>query len=138
MNTEERLVSDYHGTGLTVGPHPIAYRRDELTHMGIKAASQLKDLPQGKFAVVAGCVITRQRPGTAKGLIFLTLEDETGNANVIIKPDFYNENRMIVLNEKFVKVSGTVQNQDGVVHLVAKAISRLEVTAAETSSHDFH
>ncbi|HZR57049.1 MAG TPA: error-prone DNA polymerase [Terriglobales bacterium] len=138
MDTEERLVADYHGTGLTVGPHPIAYRRDELKRMGIKAASQLKGLPQGKFAVVAGCVITRQRPGTAKGLIFMTLEDETGNANVIIKPDFYDNNRMTVLNERFVKVSGTVQNQDGVVHLIAKAISPLAVTAAETSSHDFH
>jgi error-prone DNA polymerase len=138
MDVEERLVADYHGTGLTIGPHPIAYRRAELKRRGIKSAYELKKLPHGKPAVTAGCVITRQRPGTAKGLIFMTLEDETGHARVIIKPNFYEKNRKAVLYERFVQVSGTVQNQDGVVHLVAKTIRPLSVSAAETSSHDFH
>ena len=74
----------------------------------------------------------------AKGLIFITLEDETGHSRVIIKPDFYDKNRHDVLYAKFVQVWGTVQNQDGIVHLVAKAIRPLAVSAAETSSHDFH
>jgi error-prone DNA polymerase len=138
MDLEERLIADYHGTGMTVGPHPMAYRRDELRSMGICSAAQLRELRHGKPAVVAGCVITRQRPGTAKGLIFLTLEDETGNSNVIVSPDVYSSDPAVVLNERFVEVQGTVQNQDGIVHLKAKKILPLQVTAAEMQSHDFH
>ncbi len=137
MTTEERLVSDFHGTGLTTGPHPMAYRRDVLRRRGVKSAEELKHMAHGREAAVAGCVITRQRPGTAKGIIFLTLEDETGTARVIISPDFYEKNRMVVLRERFVWVSGIVQNQDSVIHLKAQAIRPLAVSAAETSSHDF-
>ncbi len=137
MNLEERLVADYHGTGLTVGPHEMAYRRKQLQQRGIKSAAELRMLPHGKPAVTAGRVITRQRPGTAKGLIFMTLEDETGNANIIIKPDFFQANRSTVLGERYVQISGTVQNQDGIVHLVAKGIRPLAVSAAEVTSHDF-
>jgi error-prone DNA polymerase len=78
------------------------------------------------------------KAGDSKGLIFMTLEDETGTARVIVKPDFYEENRAAVLYERFVQVSGTIQNRDGVVNLIAKRISPLTVSAAETSSHDFH
>jgi DNA polymerase III alpha subunit len=138
MEIEERLIADYHGTGLTIGPHPMAYRRSALRNMGIRSAAELRQLPHGKSAVVAGCVITRQRPGTAKGLIFLTLEDETGNANIIVMPDVYSSDPMVVLHERFVKVKGTVQNQDGIVHLKAQKILPLQVTAAEMRSHDFH
>jgi error-prone DNA polymerase len=138
MNVEERLVSDFHGTGLTTGPHPMAYRRDDLRAIGIHSTMEVKHLADGAQAVIAGCVITRQRPGTAKGLIFMTLEDETGTARVIVKPDFYENNRMAVLYERFVQVAGTIQNRDGVVHVIAKRIGPLAVSAAETSSHDFH
>jgi len=138
MEIEERLIADYYGTGMTIGPHPMAYRRTALKKMGICSAAELRQLPHGKAAVVAGCVITRQRPGTAKGLIFLTLEDETGNANIIVMPHVYSSNPIVVLNERFVKVKGTVQNQDGIVHLKAQKILPLHVTAAETESHDFH
>jgi error-prone DNA polymerase len=138
MDVEERLVADYHGTGLTTGHHPMAYRREALRALGIKSAIELKNFPHGKEASVAGCVITRQRPGTAKGIIFMTLEDETGTARVIISPDFYDQNRMAVLNERFVLVSGPVQNQDGIVHLKARTIKSLSISAAPTLSHDFH
>ena len=138
MDTEERLIADYHGTGMTLGPHPMAYRRTELRSKGISSAAELRQLAHGRPAVVAGAVITRQRPGTAKGLIFLTLEDETGNANIIVTPDIYSSDPMVVLHERFVKVRGTVQNQDGIVHLKAQKILPLQVTAAETQSHDFH
>jgi len=83
MNHEERLVADFHGTGLTVGPHPMAYRRAWLNAMGIRRASELRDLPSGKRLRIGGCVIVRQRPGTAKGFVFLSLEDETGVANAV-------------------------------------------------------
>jgi error-prone DNA polymerase len=138
MNVEERLVADYHGTGLTTGHHPMAYRRDVLRARGVKSAIELHNLPHGKLATTAGCVITRQRPGTAKGIIFMTLEDETGTARVIISPDFYDQNRVVVLNERFVLVSGVVQNQDNIVHLKARSIQPLSISAATTPSHDFH
>jgi error-prone DNA polymerase len=138
MNVEERLVADYHGTGLTTGHHPMAYRREVLRARGVVSAIELRNLPHGKEATTAGCVITRQRPGTAKGLIFMTLEDETGTSRVIISPDFYDQNRMVVLNERFVLVSGIVQNQDNIVHLKARRIQSLSISAATTPSHDFH
>ena len=138
MNVEERLVADYHGTGLTTGHHPMAYRREVLRARGVKSAIELSELPHGKQATTAGCVITRQRPGTAKGIIFMTLEDETGTSRVIISPDFYDQNRMVVLNERFVLVSGIVQNQDNIVHLKARSIQPLSISAATTPSHDFH
>ena len=137
MNVEERLVADYNGTGLTTGHHPMAYRRDVLRAQGVKSAIELRSLPHGKTATTAGCVITRQRPGTAKGIIFMTLEDETGTSRVIISPDFYDQNRMVVLNERFVLVSGVVQNQDNIVHLKARSIQPLSISAAPTPSHDF-
>jgi len=138
MDVEERLVADYHGTGLTTGHHPMAYRRNVLREMGVNSALELRSLPHGKEATVAGCVITRQRPGTAKGIIFMTLEDETGTSRVIISPDFYDRNRTVVLKERFVLVSGVVQNQDNVVHLKARRIQPLATSAATTPSHDFH
>ena len=138
MDVEERLVADYHGMGLTTGHHPMAYRREILRARGVKSAIELRELPHGKQATTAGCVITRQRPGTAKGLIFMTLEDETGTSRVIISPDFYDQNRMVVLNEHFVLVSGIVQNQDNIVHLKARRIQPLSISAAPTPSHDFH
>jgi error-prone DNA polymerase len=138
MEVEERLVADYNGTGMTVGPHPMAYQRSALRRMGILSAAELRESPHGKQAVVAGSVITRQRPGTAKGLIFITLEDETGNSNIIVMPDLYSSNPLVVLHERFLKVKGVVQNQDGIVHLKAQKIMPLKVTAAEMQSHDFH
>ena len=138
MEVEERLVSDYHGTGLTTGPHPMFYRRAEMHRMNIKSAAEMRALPDGKRATVAGAVITRQRPGTASGLIFLTLEDETGYANVIVMPHVYEEYRQAVLEPKFIRVSGTVQNQDGIVHLKAEHVEALSVSAAPMASHDFH
>jgi len=138
MDVEERLVADFHGTGLTTGPHPMAYRREQMRQMGILSAIELKRIPHNKPAVVAGCVITRQRPGTAKGLIFLTLEDETGHANVIVMPDVYGADPMVVLHERFLRVEGRVQNQDGIVHLRAEIIRPLTASSLEISSHDFH
>ncbi|MGE0406361.1 MAG: OB-fold nucleic acid binding domain-containing protein, partial [Candidatus Korobacteraceae bacterium] len=138
MDTEERLVADYHGTGLTIGPHPMAYRREKLRSMGIVSAKELSQLPDGKPVDVAGCVITRQRPGTAKGLIFLTLEDETGHSNAIVMPDVYKADPMVVLHERFVRVQGRVQNQEGVVHVKAERIFPLAISAAGPCSHDFH
>jgi error-prone DNA polymerase len=138
MNHEERLVADFHGTGLTVGPHPMAYRREWLNAMGIRRASELRDLPNGKRLRIGGCVITRQRPGTAKGFVFLSLEDETGVANAIITPDLFHRNRLLLASERFLAIEGILQNQDNVISVKAERVQPLFVTKAETVSHDFH
>jgi error-prone DNA polymerase len=138
MNHEERLVADFRGTGLTVGPHPMAYRREWLKAMGIRRASELRDIPNGRRLRIGGCVITRQRPGTAKGFVFLSLEDETGVANAIVTPDLFHQNRLLLTSERFLAIEGILQNQDNVISVKAERVLPLFVTKAETSSHDFH
>ena len=132
MNHEERLVADFHGTGLTVGPHPMAYRREWLNAMGIRRASELRDIPSGKRLRIGGCVITRQRPGTAKGFVFFSLEDETGVANAIITPDLFHQNRLLLASERFLAIEGILQNQDNVISVKAERVLPLFVTKAET------
>jgi error-prone DNA polymerase len=125
MTTEERLVADYGGTGLTAGRHPMHYRRADLWREGVLSAEDLRRARDGDFVRTAGCVIARQRPGTAKGFIFLSIEDETGIANVIVMPDLYERDRMAVVRSKFLLVEGVLQNQDGVVHVKAKRLTPL-------------
>jgi error-prone DNA polymerase len=138
MNAEERLVADFHGTGLTVGPHPMAYHRPRLEAMGIRKATELPTLPNGQRVRAGGCVIARQRPGTAKGFVFLSLEDETGVANAIIVPDLFQKNRLLITAGQFLMVEGILQNLDNVVSVKAERVFPLQVTEAETQSHDFH
>jgi error-prone DNA polymerase len=138
MTNEERLVADFHGTGMTVGPHPMAYRRAEMQALGIHPASSLKSIPSGRRLRIGGCVIARQRPGTAKGFVFLSLEDETGIANAIVNPDLIQENRILLVSSRFLMVEGILQNQDNVISVKAERVLPLDVTHAETSSHDFH
>jgi error-prone DNA polymerase len=138
MNTEQRLIADYTGTGLTVGRHPMYYRRPELRRGNILSAQELRTRSDGEFVRTAGCVIARQRPGTAKGFIFLSMEDETGIANVIITPDVYEKNRLLVTRSKFLMVEGLLQNQDGVIHVKAAKLVMLSVNVPKIDSHDFH
>jgi error-prone DNA polymerase len=138
MTREERLVADYRGTGLTVGPHPMAYHRLELARRGIQPAIALPRLPNGMWVKTAGCVIARQRPGTAHGFVFLSLEDETGIANAIVTPDLFERNRLALVSERFLLVEGVLQNIDNVVSVKADRVSALDITEAVTSSHDFH
>ena len=140
MNISERLIADYTGTGLTVGPHPLTFRRQELAMRGVVPAIELPRLRGGRRVRTAGMVITRQRPGTAKGFVFLTLEDETGISNIIIRPDLYAADRRVVVNSSFLLVEGVLQNQDGVTSIKAERMSRLEGMPDEAAidSHDFH
>jgi error-prone DNA polymerase len=138
MSDEERLVADYRGTGMTVGPHPMAYRRSEMQRMGVHSAIELKQLPNGKRLKIAGNIICRQRPGTAHGFVFLSLEDETGIANAIITPDLFEKNRLLLVREPFLLIEGTLQNLDNVISVKADVLRPIEVTQAQTSSHDFH
>ena len=140
MNISERLIADYTGTGLTVGPHPLTFRRHELAMRGVIPALDLPRQRAGRRVRTAGMVITRQRPGTAKGFVFLTLEDETGISNIIIRPDLYATDRLIVVESSFLLVEGILQNQDGVTSIKAERMSKLDGMPDEAAidSHDFH
>ena len=139
MSAGERLVADYAGTGLTVGPHPMRFRRHELAMKGVLRAIDLPLVKSGRRVRTAGMVITRQRPGTAKGFVFLTLEDETGISNVIIRPDVYARDKAIVVESPFLLVEGWLQVQDGVTAVKAERLERLEglLASMAVESHDF-
>jgi error-prone DNA polymerase len=137
MTTEERLAADYAGTGLTTGRHPMAYHREALRAEGVFSARELEALRSGRRVAIAGCVIARQRPGTAKGFVFLSVEDETGIANVILTPDVFERDRVVVTRNRFLRIEGPVQNQEGVIHVKAQRIVPLEVTRVEVRSRDF-
>jgi error-prone DNA polymerase len=138
MTTTERMVADYAGTGLTLGKHPMAYRREELRRNGVLSAKELWNVRDGMFVQTAGCVIARQRPGTAMGFIFLSMEDETGIANVIVAPHVYERHRSIVTRSKFIRAEGPLQNQEGVIHVKAVRLIALSEEGLEVRSHDFH
>jgi error-prone DNA polymerase len=138
MSPEARLVSDFRNTGMTVGPHPMSYHRANLRRQGILSARDLHRVPDGTRVRVAGAVIARQRPGTAKGFVFLSLEDETGIANAIITPQLFQEDHITVVNQQFLLIEGRLQNQDNVISVKAERVRPLGITRAETSSHDFH
>jgi error-prone DNA polymerase len=138
MTTDERLTADYMGTGLTTGPHPMAYHRESLRQDGILSAVELTLGHSNQSVRIAGCVIARQRPGTAKGFVFLSLEDETGIANVILAPDAFEQNRVTVTRNRFLRIEGILQNQDGVIHVKARQIMPLFIADVEIGSHDFH
>jgi len=137
MNTEERLWADYSGTGLTVGKHPMAYRRAEMQALGVVPAMHLARIPNGRLVRIAGSVIVRQRPGTAKGFVFLSLEDETGIMNAIVTPGTFGRYKFEVLGERFLIIDGPLQNLDGVISVKAEHIEALHAGAA-AESHDFH
>ena len=138
MTSQERIFADFRGTGLTVGPHPLAQHRAQLNALGISPAGILKHLPDGKPVEVVGAVIVRQRPGTAKGFVFLSLEDETGVANIIITPQLFERDHTVVVHHAFLQIRGFLQNQDGVVSVKAGKIEPFELATAEVPSHDFH
>jgi error-prone DNA polymerase len=143
MTPEERLAADCHGTGMTIGRHPLAYRRAQLTEAGVTAAAALPSIRNGKQVRVAGNVIVRQRPGTAKGILFMSLEDETGISNVVVMPDVFAAQRMDILTHPWVIVEGRMQNVDNVQHVLAQRVLPLRQNAAVPPgvtgiSHDFH
>jgi len=142
MNIGERLHADYSGTGLTIGRHPMALRRAEMNALGVTPANRLARLRDGRLVRIAGAVVVRQRPGTANGFVFLSLEDETGISNAIITPNTFDRYKFEVLGEPFVVIHGVLQNFDGVVSVKASRVEGLRLSAegaqAAPPSHDFH
>ena len=139
MDDDERLQADYAGMGLTIGPHPMALRRGEMSLRGVLRAVDLSHARDGRRVRVAGMVITRQRPGTAKGFVFLTLEDETGVANIIVRPDFFDKERVAIVSAPFLIVEGIAQTIDGVTAIRAERVVPLAGLSDESAidSHDF-
>ncbi|MDD4932869.1 MAG: error-prone DNA polymerase [Methylacidiphilaceae bacterium] len=136
MSPPERLRADYAGTGITLGPHPMAYLRRRAP--AAREVAALRGLPHGARVQVAGAVICRQRPGTAKGFLFLSLEDETGIANVIVAPDLFEANRLLISLEPFLLVEGTLEKARGPIQIRGEQIAALPSRGLpEPSSHDF-
>jgi len=138
MTHEERLNADFSGTGFTIGRHPMAYRREEMNTLGVTPAHKLPHMRDGNFVRVAGCVIVRQRPGTAKGFVFLSMEDETGVINVIVTPAMFDRYKFALLGSSFLLIDGTLQNLDNVISVKAGRIEGLSARVATKISHDFH
>ncbi len=137
MTQLERLRADYEVLGLTVGPHPMQMVRAQLP--GIWPTGALKGGRNGERVRVAGSVACRQRPGTAKGFVFITLEDETGTANAIVRPRLFERERLTINLEPALIITGTLQNADGVIHVMAEKIEGMGAAGLpEQVSHDFH
>jgi len=127
MTPLERTLSDYRGTGLTIGPHVMCSLRPVLRARGVLRASELEGVPNGHWVKVAGLVIVRQRPGTAKGFCFLTLEDESGIANAVVSPEMFQRHRALLHTAALLQVEGRLQKVDGVLHVRAYRFSELRL-----------
>jgi error-prone DNA polymerase len=136
MTPVEETMADYSGIQLTLGPHPMAYLRPQLDEKGVVSAAGLESIPSGQRVRTAGSVIVRQRPGTAKGLLFLTLEDETGMSQAVISPDLLRENRKLIVGSPGLIVEGVLQKRDGSISVKGEKFWSLKKIAA-VPSHDF-
>ena len=138
MTLNERLNADLRGTGITIGRHPMAHQRAWLDTLKVARATELKNMRDGMWVRVAGWVIVRQRPGTAKGFVFLSLEDETGIANVIVTPQLFEQNRLALVDYPFLLIDGVLQHQDNVISVKARRVEPLQMKHEDLGSHDFH
>jgi error-prone DNA polymerase len=137
MTIPERVKADYETMNLTTGPHPMKLLRENLPN--IWRAIDLVQARHGSTIQIAGNVICRQRPGTAKGFVFVSLEDETGVSNAIVDPDLFERFRLVITEEAFLLIEGQVQNSDGVVLIKARHIKPLvHERLVGSESHDFH
>ena len=137
MTLPERVKADYETMNLTTGPHPMKLLRETLPN--VWRASDLAQTRHGETVQIAGNVICRQRPGTAKGFVFISLEDETGVANAIVDPNLFERFRLLITEEPFLLIQGEVQNSDGVVLIKARELKPFaHEQLAGSESHDFH
>ena len=139
MTPGQRTYADFSNSSLSIGKHPMGFYRDRMRQMGVLDAVTAKAQRDGILLKVAGCVITSQPPGTAKGFVFLSLEDETGIINIIVQPDLFNRRRQVCTRSPYVLVKGILQSVTGVISVKAGDIEELSFReAAVMRSHDFH
>lgn len=137
MTAGENTLADYDSMQLTAGPHLLQHYRRQLKRDNVVSADDLQRVPNGRRVATAGAVIVRQRPGTAKGFVFLTLEDETGISQAIISPPLFAEHRALIVGSAGLIVEGILQNTDGQCSVKAEKFWPLE-GLHELASHDFH
>jgi error-prone DNA polymerase len=137
MTAFEETAADYAATHVTAGPHVMAHLRDTLRADGVRSAADLADVPHGARVRIAGHVIVRQRPGTAKGMCFLTLEDETGTANAFVTPPLYERWRLVLNTSPLLEVEGPLERMDGVTHVRAVRFRRLDAPEGIPDGHNY-
>jgi error-prone DNA polymerase len=138
MTPTDRLNADFRGTHLTIGSHPMRFHRAKLNALGVTPANKLRSIRNGWPVRIAGCIICRQRPGTAKGLLFISMEDETGVSNAVVMPDVFDRERTTILNNSYLVIEGEMQNIDGVLTVRATRFDPLHGAEEAVPSHDFH
>jgi error-prone DNA polymerase len=144
MSRWEEMAGEYEVMGLSPADHAMALLRPSLMQAGrrgrLQTSAEVTQLPSGAPVCMAGVVTCRQRPSTAKGVVFVSLEDEYGLANVVVYPGLFDRQRALILNEPFLLVRGKAQRQGTVVHVVAQRFERPEVQTDRLIrvSHDFH
>jgi len=137
MTPFEETLADYRASGITTGPHAMLHLRPGLAARGVLPTAALRAVPDGRLVRVAGHVIVRQRPGSAKGFCFLTLEDETGTANAVLTPRIFERFRLPLHTSSVVEVAGPVQNVDGVIHVRVRSLEPVSLPQALPESHDY-
>jgi len=138
MKPTEALVADFEGAGLSLGPHAMTFHRERLARSGVARAIDLQGMRDGVSVRVAGAVVVRQRPGTAKGFVFLNLEDETGLVNVVVPPPLFHRCRLTLVDEPFLLIAGVLEHREGVISVRAGRIEPLRHRLQQVPSHDFH
>jgi error-prone DNA polymerase len=142
MTPEERLVADYAVSSVTTGPHPMWFRRQELHRKGYLRAADLASCPDGAWVKTAGLAFVKQRPGTASGVVFIGVADETGDFRIFVAPDFFEQNRRVIQQAKFIGVEGPIQKEGPIIHVMARSLYELSVESPagrlKVESHDFH
>jgi error-prone DNA polymerase len=139
MSPAEEVLADYRATGLSLRGHPMEFLRAELDALGVAPAAGLKTWPNGQPVCVAGIVLVRQRPSTAKGITFVTLEDETGTANLIVRPGIWQRCRTAAMGATLLLARGTLQRQEGIIHVLVTGLEDLSarLDALGPQSRDF-
>jgi error-prone DNA polymerase len=140
MEEVDEVYADYETTGLSLRAHPVSFVRPQLDRLRVTSASQLQQTSDGKFVRVAGVVLLRQRPSTAKGITFVTLEDETGAMNLVLKPEIWQRHYKVARRSNAWLANGVLENREGVIHIVVGRIDDLteQVAGLVLKSRDFH
>jgi error-prone DNA polymerase len=137
MSAFEQTLADYRHSGLTTGPQILTHLRPTLREKGILSSADLKSVPDGRRVKTAGQIIVRQRPRSAKGFCFLTLEDETGTSNAILTPQIFRRFRIPLHNSAIVQIEGPIQNQEGVTHVRVQQLEGLSERGPLPEGHDY-
>jgi error-prone DNA polymerase len=137
MSTIEETLADYRYSGITTGPQILTHLRSTLHERGVLSSAELKSVPEGNWVRTAGQVIVRQRPGSAKGFVFLTLEDETGTSNAILTPQQFRRFRVPLHSASIIQIEGPIQNQEGVVHVRVQRLEALARCGELSGGHNY-